>query len=79
MNDKEWKETLGQEWKMAEKELGVDWEYGPNGEHLEYKTHCLPRCPRCQGTLQTVNIHGHEQCVLCHSVVDDCCQGVQLK
>ena len=33
----------------------------------------------CQGTLQTVNIHGHEQCVLCHSIVDDCCQGAQLK
>ena len=64
---------------MAEKELGVDWEYGPNGEHLEYKTHCSPRCPRCQGLLQTVNIHGHEQCVLCHAIVEDCCQGSQLK
>ena len=47
--------------------------------HQEIKTHCLPRCPRCQGTLQTINIHGHEQCVLCHSIVDDCCQGSQLK
>jgi len=74
-------------------ELGEDWEYERGGEQFEYKkeevdyewkkeevkTHCLPRCPRCQGTLQTVNIHGHEQCVLCHSVVDDCCQGSQLK
>ena len=45
----------------------------------EAKTHCTPRCPRCQGTLQTMNVHGHEQCVLCHSIVDDCCQGAQLK
>jgi len=50
-----------------------------NKLHQEIKTHCLPRCPRCQGTLQTINIHGHEQCVLCHSIVDDCCQGSQLK
>ena len=48
-------------------------------QNLEYKTHCLPRCPRCQGTLQTINIHGHEQCVLCHAIVEDCCQGSQLK
>ena len=50
-----------------------------NELHQEIKTHCIPRCPRCQGALQTVNIHGHEQCVLCHSIVDDCCQGSQLK
>jgi hypothetical protein len=47
--------------------------------YQEIKTHCAPRCPRCQGTLQTMNVHGHEQCVLCHSIVDDCCQGSQLK
>ena len=41
--------------------------------------HIVCRSARCQGTLQTVNIHGHEQCVLCHSIVDDCCQGAQLK
>ena len=45
----------------------------------ELFSHCAPRCPRCQGTLQTMNVHGHEQCVLCHSIVDDCCQGAQLK
>jgi len=38
-----------------------------------------PRCPRCQGTLQTMEVHGHEQCVLCHAVIEDCCQGAQLK
>jgi len=61
---------IDKEW---EEKLSHEW------KEEEIKTHCLPRCPRCQGTLQTVNIHGHEQCVLCHSVVDDCCQGSQLK
>ena len=42
-------------------------------------THCAPRCPRCQGNLQTMEVHGHEQCVLCHAVIEDCCQGAQLK
>ena len=45
----------------------------------EVKTHCTPRCPRCQGNLQTMEVHGHEQCVLCHAVIEDCCQGAQLK
>ena len=85
MDENEWKQKYGHDWQDARRkdnkdmELGVDWEYGPNGEHLEYKTHCSPRCPRCQGSLQTVNIHGHEQCVLCHAIVEDCCQGSQLK
>ena len=47
--------------------------------YQEIKTHRMPRCPGCQGALQTMNVHGHEQCVLCHSIVDDCCQGSQLK
>ena len=46
----------------------------------EVKTHCLPRCPRCQGYIpDCINIHGHERCVLCHSVVGDCCQGSEWK
>ena len=57
-----------------EKETSYEWTKEEN-----IKTHCAPRCPRCQGTLQTMNVHGHEQCVLCHSIVDDCCQGAQLK
>ena len=82
MKEDEWQDATRKENK--DMELGEDWEYERGGEQFEYekkevKTHCLPRCPRCQGTLQTVNIHGHEQCVLCHSVVDDCCQGSQLK
>ena len=38
-----------------------------------------PRCPRCQAVLQTVDVNGHEQCAICHSVIDDCCQGAPLK
>tara|TARA_R110000822_G_scaffold92813_1_gene214023 strand:- start:1881 stop:2069 length:189 start_codon:yes stop_codon:yes gene_type:complete len=47
--------------------------------YQEIKTHCAPRCPRCQGTLQTMEVHGHEQCVLCHAVIEDCCQGAPQK
>lgn len=65
MEDKEWQEKYGHDWQVASRN--------------DIKTHCSPRCPRCQGTLQTVNIHGHEQCVLCHAIVEDCCQGSQLK
>ena len=69
----EW-ENLKKEWdkedKKAEKGFGEEW--------VETITHCLPRCPRCRGALQTVNVGGHEQCVLCHSVIDDCCQGAPL-
>ena len=90
MKENEWQKKYGHEWQDAtrkenkDKELGVDWEYERGGEQFEYekkevKTHCSPRCPRCQGLLQTVNIHGHEQCVLCHAIVEDCCQGSQLK
>ena len=42
---------------------------------MENKEHCSPRCPRCQGSLKTVYVHGHEQCVTCGQIVDDCCQG----
>jgi len=59
-----------------EEEINYEWQ---KEKEEEVKTHCVPRCPRCQGTLQTVNIHGHEKCALCHSIVDDCCQGAQLK
>jgi hypothetical protein len=69
----EW-ENLKKEWdkedKKEEKGFGEEW--------VKTITHCLPRCPRCQGALQTVNVGGHEQCVLCHSVIDDCCQGAPL-
>ena len=47
--------------------------------YQEIKTHCMPRCPRCQGVLSTMEVHGHEQCVLCHAVIEDCCQGAPQK
>ena len=46
----------------------------------EPKSHC-PRkiCPRCKTALQTVEVHGHLQCVMCKTVVEDCCQGSPQK
>ena len=45
----------------------------------EIKEHCSPRCPRCQGVLRTIEVHGHTQCVVCNMVVEDCCQGSPQK
>ena len=33
------------------------------------------RCPRCGEAWKTVHVHGHEQCLTCGNIVDDCCQG----
>ncbi len=33
------------------------------------------KCPRCNGEGQMIDIHGHVQCSICGSVIDDCCQG----
>ena len=33
------------------------------------------QCPRCQNMGQMIDVHGHLQCGICGSVVDDCCQG----
>ena len=33
------------------------------------------QCPRCQNIGQMIDVHGHLQCGICGSVVDDCCQG----
>ena len=65
LEDKEWQKKYGHDWQDATRK--------------DVKPPCTPRCPRCQGTLHTVNVHGHEQCVLCHAIVEDCCQGSQLK
>ena len=32
-------------------------------------------CPRCQSPSQAVFVHGHYQCPVCKSVIDDCCNG----
>jgi len=36
----------------------------------------ISRCVRCGTPLaSTVEVHGHSQCSVCGSVIDDCCQG----
>ena len=32
-------------------------------------------CPRCHATIQPVVVHGHYQCQICKSSIDDCCSG----
>ena len=56
-----------------------EWQakYGSEWQDAKVKEHCSARCPRCQGVLKTVEIHGHTQCVICKAVVDECCQGQQ--
>jgi len=36
-------------------------------------------CPYCGQSSQTVFVHGHEQCVVCKTNVEPCCQGLVLK
>ena len=35
----------------------------------------LQRCPRCQSILETIVIHGHEQCLVCKSNIFECFSG----
>ena len=35
----------------------------------------MTRCPRCQSEVSLIFVHGHYQCPVCKSNVDDCCQG----
>ena len=32
-------------------------------------------CPRCHALIQPVAVHGHYQCQICKSNIDDCCSG----
>jgi len=32
-------------------------------------------CPRCSAPIQALVVHGHYQCPICKSNIDDCCQG----
>ena len=32
-------------------------------------------CPYCGQLSQTLFVHGHEQCILCKTNVEPCCQG----
>ena len=43
--------------------------------NLSPKNMNLQRCPRCQSILETIVIHGHEQCVVCKSNIFECCTG----
>ena len=36
-------------------------------------------CPYCGQSSQTVFVHGHEQCVVCKTNVEPCCQGEFIK
>ena len=40
---------------------------------LEIKDHCK-LCPRCQIALQTVTVDGHLECIMCKTIIEDCCQ-----
>tara|TARA_R100000664_G_C2752932_1_gene140252 strand:- start:1099 stop:1407 length:309 start_codon:yes stop_codon:yes gene_type:complete len=33
------------------------------------------QCPRCQSIGQMIDVHGHYQCSICGSIVEDCCNG----
>ena len=47
---------------------------------LTIKDHCTGKlCPRCKTVLQTIDVHGHLQCVMCKTVIEDCCQGQPQK
>mgnify|MGYP004180589175 CR=1 FL=1 len=32
-------------------------------------------CPRCHAMTRPIGVHGHIQCEICKSNIDDCCQG----
>ena len=33
------------------------------------------QCPRCQNVGKMIDVHGHYQCSVCGSVIEDCCNG----
>ena len=35
----------------------------------------IQRCPRCHSRLETIVVHGHEQCSICKSNIFECCSG----
>ena len=39
------------------------------------KEHHEKVCPYCGQSSETVFVHGHEQCVVCKTNVEPCCQG----
>lgn len=41
--------------------------------HILPQNQNLQRCPRCQSKLETVVVHGHEQCTSCKGNIFECC------
>jgi len=35
----------------------------------------MTRCSRCQQMCSPIEVHGHTQCNVCGSVMEECCQG----
>lgn len=45
---------------------------------LEIKDHCK-LCPRCKIALQTVSLNGYLECIMCKTIVEDCCKNSASK
>ena len=48
---------------------------------LNIKDHCAKEAmsKMQDGFVQTIDVHGHLQCVMCKTVIEDCCQGQPQK
>ena len=44
-------------------------------QNLRENAHEQNRCPRCGAVGAIIEVHGHGQCAMCKSNIDDCCQG----
>lgn len=44
-------------------------------KNLRDNAHAGNRCPRCGAPESIIEVHGHGQCAMCKSNIDDCCQG----
>ena len=50
--------------------------YGNIVTQPSYNNHSKGKvCPYCGQSSQTIFVHGHEQCVVCKTNVEPCCQG----
>ena len=36
-------------------------------------------CPYCGNPVRVIRVHGHGQCSVCHTVIDECCRGEQIE
>lgn len=46
-----------------------------NNQSYSPLEHHQARCPRCHHPLQTIAVHGHEQCAHCKANILECCSG----